>query len=168
VPWRTQEASSLALIVSPASRAASESSGSSDVSIVQPEAFRRVREAGIGLNRLSAGREFTEKLTRLAEVLGIKSPHNHLEEIFELALESALDKKDPKRKLERRREREARKQSPRPRPGDAESPAPTRHIPSEVRERVLKRTYFYGQDFIQRKIDAARRERVAPPLGGAS
>jgi hypothetical protein len=44
----------------------------------------------------------------LAEVLCIESPHNHLEEIFDLALESALDKKDPQRKLERRREREAR------------------------------------------------------------
>ena len=68
--------------------------------------------------RFSAGREFTEKFERLAQVLGIESPHNHLEDIFDQALEIALEKKDPQRKLERRREREAKVESPRP--GDAE------------------------------------------------
>lgn len=61
--------------------------------------------------RFSAGKAFTEKVTRLAEVLGIESPQNHLEEIFEVAVEIALEKKDPKRKAERRRRREARRQS---------------------------------------------------------
>ena len=105
--------------------------------------------------RFSAGKEFTEKLTRLAEVLGIESPHNHLEEIFDLALESALDKKDPKRKLERRREREARNGTAHAAcPGEAEqmtagsgseSSAVTRHIPSEVRERVLEKAGYQCQ-----------------------
>ena len=122
--------------------------------------------------RFSAGADFTEKFTRLAEVLGIESPHTHLEEIFDLALESALDKKDPKRKLERRRKREAKKETPRdPRPGEAatktakprhedetagsgsESPAVTRYIPSEVRERVLERAGYRCQ---YRSPDGAR------------
>jgi hypothetical protein len=188
--------------------------------------------------RFSAGKEFAEKFRRFAEVLGIECPQNHLEEILDQALEIALEKKDPQRKLERRRSREAKKESPNPRPGDAEhegkatpsgeepakdesgSPAPTRHIPSEVRERVLERAKyqcefcgpdsvrcssrtglqvehtrpfavyhshderylriycpahnlhaarkFYGQDFMQEKIDTARSERVAPPLCGVS
>ena len=66
------------------------------------------------------------------------------------ALESALEKKDPKRKLERRRKREARKQNPCP--GDEEkqseepqrgetrgSPAVARQVSAEVRERVLEK-----------------------------
>ena len=106
--------------------------------------------------RFSAGKEFTEKVKRFAEVLGIECPQNHLEEILDQALEIALEKKDPRRKLERRR----RKHRPGPRPGDAgpakkttpsgeeppreepESPAPSRHIPSEVRERVLERAGY--------------------------
>ena len=174
--------------------------------------------------RFSAGKEFAEKVRRFAEVLGIECPQNHLEEILDQALEIALEKKDPQRKLERRRTREAKKESPNPRPGDAEhegkaaeeprrdesgSPAPTRYIPSEVRERVLERAKYqcefcgpdgsrcssrtglevehtrpfavyhshderylriycpahnlqaarkyYGQEFIRRKIDTARR-----------
>ena len=185
--------------------------------------------------RFSAGIEFTEKVKRFAEVLGIECPQNHLEEILDQALEIALEKKDPQRKRERRREREAKKG---PRPGDAErgvmatsgrehtenresgSPAPSRHVPSEVRERVLERAgyqceycgpdglrcsswtglqaehtrpfavyrshderylrafcpahnlqaarKFYGQDFVRRKLEAARRERTAPLPCGAS
>jgi hypothetical protein len=102
--------------------------------------------------RFSAGNEFAEKFRRFAEVLGIECPENHVEEILDQALEIALEKKDPQRKLERRRNREAKKKSQRPRPGDAgeeekrkqesESPAPTRHIPSEVRERVLERAGY--------------------------
>ena len=68
--------------------------------------------------RFSAGKAFTEKVRRLAEVLGIESPQNHLEEIFEAAVEIALEKKDPKRKAERRRKREARRQAPRPGDGN--------------------------------------------------
>jgi 5-methylcytosine-specific restriction endonuclease McrA len=193
--------------------------------------------------RFSAGIEFADKLKRFAEVMGIESPQNHLEEILGQALEIALEKKDPRRRLERRREREAKRETlpeleNRPRPGDAEhgektapqgeqdrsresgGPAPRRHLPSEVRERVLERAgyqceyrgpeglrctsrtgleiehtkpfavyrshderhlrafcpahnlqaarKFYGQDFVRRKIEAGRRERVVPPLCGVS
>jgi hypothetical protein len=116
--------------------------------------------------RFSAGNEFTEKFERFAEVLGMESPHNHLEEIFDRAIEIALDKKDPKRKLARRREREAKKETSRPPcPGEAvketatkevatrdESAeaasgnrAVTRYVPSEVRERVLERAGYQCQ-----------------------
>ena len=125
--------------------------------------------------RFSAGREFTEKFSRLAEVLGIESPRNHMEEIFEKALECALEKKDPARKLERRRKREAKKEaaqeSPGPRPGEpvkkaetsrqegeavergsqktadceSEIPAVSRSVPSDVRERVLERAGYRCQ-----------------------
>jgi hypothetical protein len=184
--------------------------------------------------RFSAGSAFTEKLTRLAEVMGVERPQDHLEEILTRALEIALEKKDPQRKLERRRERDARKESPRP--GEAEEDqrscsceeetrkeaetsstepadsAPSRHVPAAVRERVLERAgyrcefrgpdgtrcssrtglqvehtlpfavyrtheekhlrafcpahnllaarVFYGREFIQEKIDAARGENV--------
>jgi hypothetical protein len=43
--------------------------------------------------RFSAGSGFAEKLTRLAEVLGIESPQNHLEEILSCALDIALEEK---------------------------------------------------------------------------
>ena len=115
--------------------------------------------------RFSAGIEFTEKVKRFAEVLGIECPQNHLEEILDQALEIALEKKDPQRRLERRRERDAKKERLReakdsPRPGDAEqgwktalrgeqtqsresgSAAPRRPVPSEVRERVLERAGY--------------------------
>ena len=95
--------------------------------------------------RFSAGKEFTEKFERLAEVLGIENARSHLEEIFEKALDLALEKKDPKRKLERRRKREAKKKnSSLGKPGAEKSerkkaekqakPAPSRYIPSEIRE----------------------------------
>ncbi len=57
--------------------------------------------------KFSAGKEFREKLERLAEVLGIVNAERHMPEIIERALDLALDKKDPKKKLERRRKREA-------------------------------------------------------------
>jgi hypothetical protein len=59
--------------------------------------------------RFSAGREFTGKLERFAEVIGVELPHFYMEEVLGKALEIALEKKDPKRKLERRQKREARK-----------------------------------------------------------
>jgi len=195
--------------------------------------YRRTQVAGVCHNvRFSAGSAFTEKLTRLAEVLGVERPQDHLEEILSRALEIALEKTDPQRKLERRREREARKESPRP--GEAEEDqrscpceeetrkeaetsstepaAPHRHVPAAVRERVLERAgyrceyrgpdgtrcssrtglqvehtlpfavyrtheekylrafcpahnllaarEFYGREFIQEKIHAARGENV--------
>ena len=117
--------------------------------------------------RFSAGKGFTEKFERLAEVLNIGAPHSHIEAVFEEALEIALEKKDPKRKLERRRKREARKQrSPagdaqkklRHRPGkepiretqqgnggfgaEAGGRAVSRHVPSEFQERAFERADY--------------------------
>ena len=56
--------------------------------------------------RFSAGRDLKEKLERLAEVLGIANSTGRMPEVIEKALDLALEKKDPKRKLERRRKRE--------------------------------------------------------------
>jgi 5-methylcytosine-specific restriction endonuclease McrA len=106
-------------------------------------------------------REIARLIAHIAEI-GDRRYHLdlRLEEILDQALEIALEKKDPQRKLERRRNREAKKERPNPRPGDAEhegkatpsreeprrdesgSPAPSRHIPSEVRERVLERAGY--------------------------
>lgn len=58
--------------------------------------------------RFAAGKAFTEKFERLAEVIGIEYPNKHMEEVFELALDIALEKRDPRRKLDRRLKREAR------------------------------------------------------------
>ena len=120
--------------------------------------------------RFSAGSEFAEKFKRFAEVLGIDCPQNHLEEILDQALEIALEKKDPQRKLERRREREAKKGSPRP--GDAEQGKKS-HDEQHLRafcpaHNLQAARKFYGEDFIERKIEAARRERVVPTPCGAS
>jgi hypothetical protein len=183
--------------------------------------------------RFSAGKEFTEKFSRLAEVLGVANPHNHIETILDQAIEAALDKKDPKRKLDRRRKREAKQKAARPaeeetksegqgraaaetepqRETQAKVPTPevSRYTSSAVRERrfeqagyqceyispegsrctcrtgleidhvlpfgvfgineeenlrVLCRAHnrlaaeeFYGREFIQQKIQAAKRER---------
>ena len=98
--------------------------------------------------RFSAGKGFREKLERLAEVLGIQGARRSMPEIFEKALDIALEKKDPKKKLERRRKREAARS--RTSPGEAagegkrETPgrdvrAGSRYIPGGVRERVLGR-----------------------------
>ncbi len=96
--------------------------------------------------KFSAGKEFKEKLERLAEVLGIGNAERHMPEILEQALDLALEKKDPKKKLERRRKREAaRRETPpeeveKKREGTArEARAGSRYIPSSVRERVLER-----------------------------
>ncbi len=64
--------------------------------------------------RFSAGKGLKEKLERLAEVLGIESSTGRMPEIIETALDLALEKKDPKRKLERRRKREAARAGTRP------------------------------------------------------
>jgi hypothetical protein len=58
----------------------------------------------------------------------------HMAEIIEKALDIALEKKDPKRKLERRK---ARRSSPRP-----DEVAKSRYIPSEVVERVHARAGY--------------------------
>ena len=56
--------------------------------------------------RFSADREFKNKFERLAEVVGIHNAQKHMADVLEKALDIALEKKDPKKKLERRRKRE--------------------------------------------------------------
>ena len=103
--------------------------------------------------RFSANRSFKEKFERLAEVMGVENAQKHMAEILEQALDVALDKKDPKRKLERRKVRQkATKTTPRPEemsddvgpgvpdvPDVEDEPARSRHIPSEAIERVHAR-----------------------------
>jgi hypothetical protein len=99
--------------------------------------------------RFSAGRKFKEKLDRLAEVLGIENPASHMADVLEKALDISLDKKDPKRRLDRRREREAKravdkgnaKSRPDKIPHDEER-GTSRYIAPEVRDRVQARAGY--------------------------
>ena len=58
--------------------------------------------------RFSADKDFKDKLERLAEVVGIQNAQKNMAEIIEKALDIALEKKDPKKKLERRRKKQQR------------------------------------------------------------
>ena len=91
----------------------------------------------------SADRSFKEKFERLAEVMGAENAQRHMAEILEQALDIALEKKDPKRKLDRRKARQkATKATPRPEemsenvapdvPRVKDEPARSRYIPSEI------------------------------------
>ncbi len=62
--------------------------------------------------RFSADGDFKEKFERLAEVLGVENPLKNMAEVFERAVDISLEKKDPKKKLERRLEREGSKVRP--------------------------------------------------------
>jgi hypothetical protein len=100
--------------------------------------------------RFSADRSFKEKFERLAEVMGVENAQRHMAEILEQALDIALEKKDPKKKLERRKVRQkATKAKPRPEemsenvapgvPRVKDEPARSRYVRSELRERVYAR-----------------------------
>ncbi len=96
--------------------------------------------------RFAADRKFKDKFERLAEVLGVENPLQHMAEIMEQALDIALDKKDVKRKRARRLEREAKRTgeilSKKTCPDEipaGEQKAKSRYIHSEVRERVHER-----------------------------
>ena len=100
--------------------------------------------------RFSAERSFKEKFERLAEVMGIENAERHMAEILEQALDVVLEKKDPKRKLERRKARQ-RATKAQPRPDEVsenvapdvlrvkDKPARSRYIPSQDIERVHAR-----------------------------
>ena len=89
-------------------------------------------------------------------MIGVHSPHNHIEEVLAVALEEALEKKAPERKRARRLKRQARKkakenESPRPeeeRQGNGRSgcaggePGTRRDVPSELRESALARAGY--------------------------
>jgi len=100
--------------------------------------------------RFAADGNFKAKFERLAEVLGVENPLKNMAQVFERAMDISLEKKDPKKKLERRLERERKRSVPssKSRPGkirpegspnEPEGKGKSRYIPSEVRERVLVR-----------------------------
>jgi hypothetical protein len=100
--------------------------------------------------RFAADGNFKAKFERLAEVLGVENPLKNMAEVFEKAVDISLEKKDPKKKLERRVERQSKRSTPssgsrpdeiRPEgsPNKPEGKGKSRYIPSEVRERVLAR-----------------------------
>jgi hypothetical protein len=92
--------------------------------------------------RFAADKTFKEKFERLAEVLGVDNAQKQMAEILEQALDVALDKKDPKRKLERRQARKAAGSSPSPDEVAPDEPATSRYVASATRERVLARAGF--------------------------
>ena len=91
--------------------------------------------------RFSANRDFKEKFEHLAEVVGVENAQNHMAEILEKALDIALEKKDPKKKLERRRKRQKAGAAPSrsERDDKKDEPAKSRYVASEVSERVHER-----------------------------
>ncbi len=87
--------------------------------------------------RFSAGKDFMGKLERFAEILGIESPRNHLEEVFAEALEIALEARAPERKLKRRQKRQARERAKRERAAEKGAAQPQ---PAEMARRQAPRT----------------------------
>ena len=94
--------------------------------------------------RSSADRDFKVKFERLAEVLGVENAPKHMAEILEKALDIALEKKDPKKKLERRKKREnsSKEKSRLNEIAKNDEPAKSRYIASEVSERVHARANY--------------------------
>jgi hypothetical protein len=101
--------------------------------------------------RFAADGNFKAKFERLAEVLGVENPLKNMAEVFEKAVDISLEKKDPKKKLERRLERERKRSAGSSKscpgkirqegsPDKPEGKGNSRYIPSEVRERVLARS----------------------------
>ena len=97
--------------------------------------------------RFSADRDFKDKFERLAEVLGVENAPKHMAEILEKALDIALEKKDPKKKLERRKKREnsSKEKSRSNEIAKNDEPAESRYISSEVSERVHARAHYQCQ-----------------------
>ena len=101
--------------------------------------------------RFSADRDFKDKFERLAEVLGVQNAQKHMASILEKALDIALEKKDPKKKLERRQKRDKKREdssNAKSRPNEiptADEPAKSRYIASEVSERVHARASYQCQ-----------------------
>ena len=109
--------------------------------------------------RFSLSKEVVEKFQRAAEVLNISSPHCHIAEIFDRALEALLDKKDPQRRQERRQKRQAKQRSAcpgkkeEPQKSESGSSPVSRYIPPEVRDRILEKA---GHQCEYRGLDGER------------
>jgi len=89
--------------------------------------------------RFSANREFKDKFERLAEVVGVVNAQKHMAEIMEQAIDIALEKKDPKKKLERRRKRQKASGPSRSNEMAKKDAPESRYVASEVSERVHER-----------------------------
>ena len=91
--------------------------------------------------RFSANRDFKDKFERLAEVVGVENAQKNMAEILEKALDIALEKKDPKKKLERRRKKQQRDAAAPSRSNEMspDQPATSRYVASEVSERIHER-----------------------------
>lgn len=112
--------------------------------------------------RFNAGKEFEENFNRLCEVLGVENARTNIEKVLGQAIKIALDKKDPKRRLEQRRKREEKKKtacSGKSCPGDgeekekqekkkleahktkqtSESTTAIRYVSQKVKERVFEK-----------------------------
>lgn len=99
--------------------------------------------------RFTANKNLSDKLKRLAEVIGIEAPEKQMDAILEKAVDIALDIKDPQRKMARRKKRNTK-----PRPDEvkekkskkAKTPAqykkPSRYIAADVRERVFEKAEY--------------------------
>jgi hypothetical protein len=113
--------------------------------------------------RFAADRKFKEKFERLAEVLGVENPLQHMAEVMEQALDIALDKKDVQRKRARRLEREAKRtgEAPKKKPRPDEVFARSRYILSHVRERVHERAGY--QCNVELHITSANTEARTGP-----
>jgi hypothetical protein len=107
--------------------------------------------------RFAGSKGFKDKFERLAEVLGVENPLQHMAEILERAVDIALDKKDLKRRLERRQRRQAKQKNgtshEKSRPDEifaGEGIAASRYIAAAVQERVHARAghqcEFVGPD----------------------
>ena len=97
--------------------------------------------------RFAAERRFKDKFERLAEVLGVENPLQHMAEIMEQALDIALDKKDLKRKRARRLERMSKGiDNSRPESCPGKVLAKSRYIPSYVHERARYQCEYRGPD----------------------
>ena len=90
--------------------------------------------------RFSANRDFKDKFERLAEVVGVENAQKHMSEI----LENALEKKDPKKRLERRRKskRGATAPSRSNEIAKKDEPAESRYVAAEVVERIHERDAY--------------------------
>ena len=102
--------------------------------------------------RFSGDRDFKDKFDRVAEVLGVQNGQKHMAKIIETAFDITLEKKDPKKKLERRRKRRrgAKVTSRSNEVVKKDEPAKSRYVAPEVSERVHERDgyqcIYQGQD----------------------
>ena len=91
-----------------------------------------------------ADRNFKDKFERLAEVVGVQNAQKHMAEALEKAIDIALEKKDPKKRLERRRKRQ-RGSAAKSRLNEIakkDEPAESRYVAAEVVERVHERDAY--------------------------